>query len=257
MKNRITLVVARYKENLDWINSLPESVSVIVFNKGPEIVTRKNQTVFKLPNHGRESHTYFEYLLNHYKAGEQDFVVFSQGDPFEHSPDFKLLIQNSSNWRDVQALSWGYTSKTNIPPVRLLEANDAEYLSGGRIRSEHFSLHTWAPVSHIDEGASNIGNIYRKEQRLESGVNIAAHFLSRCRLDDLSSTAINSDLGVFSYGAIFAISDSIVNKLRDSREDALEEMQKLSTGSSINGYMFERLWLHLFGLNFISLRKSI
>ena len=257
IENRITLVVARYKENIDWLKSLPDTVSVVIFNKGSDIIAENNQTIFKLPNYGRESHTYFEYLLNHYTAGKQDFVVFSQGDPFEHSPDFKLLLQNSSQWREVQPLSWGYTSKNNIPPVKLLEADDSEYLDRGRIRSEHYSLHTWAPVSHIDEGANNIGNIYRKEQKLEAGVNIASHFLNRCLLNDLSLEASNAELGVFSYGAIFAVSDPLVSTLRNSRKSALEEMLKLSLGSKINGYMFERLWLHLFGEKFISLRKSI
>jgi hypothetical protein len=221
-----------------------------------EIVARKNQSVFKLPNHGRESHTYFEYLLSHYVSGKQDFVVFSQGNPFEHSPDFMSLMQNCLNWRDVQPLSWCYTSQSNIPPVKLLKADCLECFDHGRIRSEHFSLHTWAPASHIDEGANNIGIVYRKEQKLQAGVNIAAHFLSRCLLDDLSLQAANSEMGIFSYGAIFAVSDGLVSALLNSRKNALEEMRDLSIGDAINGYMFERLWLHLFGANFISLRNS-
>ena len=50
----IHLVVARYKESIEWLEnlSLPDYVKVIIYNKGDEIVSTKFKTI-NLPNLGQ------------------------------------------------------------------------------------------------------------------------------------------------------------------------------------------------------------
>lgn len=82
MENNITIVVARYNESVEWTNPFP---NVIIYNKG-ETPLDSNYNERKLPNVGREGHTYYTYIYDHYE-NLPDFVVFLQGHPFDHYPD--------------------------------------------------------------------------------------------------------------------------------------------------------------------------
>jgi hypothetical protein len=249
-----TIVVARYQEDLSWLNKIPSTCRALVFNKGAKISLEKHAEVVDLPNFGRESDTYLRYLLYHHLPGAQERVIFTQGDPFEHSPDFLSLLTHIGDWSPIQPLSWRYTERDNIPPISLLMTQPAEFIRNCRVRSESFSLHTWAPVSHIDKGAVGIGSAYRAEHGLLPGTNIGQHFLSLCMLEDLAAKASVSEIGSFSYAAIFSVMDEHINKFVRERCAPLSRMMELAGGSQINGYMFERMWLHLFGTPFSSIR---
>lgn len=74
-------VVARYRENLDWMNLL--LCKSIVYNKGPELRHTK-QNVVNLHNLGRESQTYLEFIVSNYDDIQpNNTYVFLQGHPFE------------------------------------------------------------------------------------------------------------------------------------------------------------------------------
>lgn len=79
----IDIVVARYKENLDWVKKVPSFFNVKIYNKyeGENL----------LPNVGRESHTYLHHIVKNYD-NLPEFTVFVQGNPLEHSKDFFNLL---------------------------------------------------------------------------------------------------------------------------------------------------------------------
>jgi len=81
------VVVARYLENIDWGSSLS---NVIVYNKGKPLPNSYRQVCLK--NVGREGHSYYQYIVDHYDALE-DYTVFLQGNPFDHSPNVLERIQ--------------------------------------------------------------------------------------------------------------------------------------------------------------------
>jgi len=81
------LVVARYTENLDWLNQVP--IQPIVYNKGPYL-----SNCIAVPNIGREAHTYLSFIVDHYDY-LPDKVFFTQGDPFPHSPNFLQLLEEA------------------------------------------------------------------------------------------------------------------------------------------------------------------
>lgn len=68
------LVVARYKENIDWI-PIDTTWKVTVYNK--------HEGSNLLPNVGRESHTYFHHIVSNYD-NLADWTIFTQGSPIEH-----------------------------------------------------------------------------------------------------------------------------------------------------------------------------
>jgi len=77
----MTIVVARYYENVDWTHRYP---NVLIYNKGAHLETIHPQ--IQLENVGREGHTYFTYISEHYDV-LPEHVIFLQGRPFDHSPN--------------------------------------------------------------------------------------------------------------------------------------------------------------------------
>jgi len=82
------LVVARYNENLDWINNLNKDINIFIYNKGEKINSIENTS---LPNIGREAHTYLTHIVNNYDNLD-DILIFSQGNPdhIKNLDDFNL-----------------------------------------------------------------------------------------------------------------------------------------------------------------------
>lgn len=90
----ITAVVAKYLENIEWINTLPSYIKVKIYDKSNG----------SIPNIGRESETYIRYILEHYDS-LSDFTVFLQGNPWDHmrgdlKTNFYKLLENPDNIDD-------------------------------------------------------------------------------------------------------------------------------------------------------------
>lgn len=84
----IDVVVARYKESVQWLDNfiLPShEVRFFIYDKDP---TTPFETQVKyqyeiLPNVGREAHTYLYYIITNYD-NLADEILFLQGNPFDH-----------------------------------------------------------------------------------------------------------------------------------------------------------------------------
>jgi len=94
------IVLANYNENLNWIVNL-HGYTFVIYQKGNlyehhNINNILDTCQFKiLPNVGREGHTYYTYIYDHYEELD-DWTVFLQGYPFDHSPN--LLMQLEKGW---------------------------------------------------------------------------------------------------------------------------------------------------------------
>ena len=66
----VLIIIAKYKEDISWVNMLHHSY--MVYDKSKNI-----------PNVGRESETYLRYIIENYD-NLPDYVVFLQGNPFDH-----------------------------------------------------------------------------------------------------------------------------------------------------------------------------
>jgi arabinan endo-1,5-alpha-L-arabinosidase len=247
----LTIVVARYKEDVAWLNDLPADWRVYLYNKGPEVAhgtLRAGIEVHALPNTGREAHTYLHHLRRHFHADEGEFTVFTQADPFEHSPGFLHLLRLAAYWRDVQPLSLHWMASKNIPPRHLISMDRRDWLGGIPIRSEYFSLHTLAPVAFFDAGGWGLYNSYRLDHSVGTGHKAIEHFFGLCGLYWLAEQARDSDLGAFAWGAIFGVRNSRIAAFLERARPQLERMEVLtSTSASVYACMFERCWLLIFG----------
>ena len=82
------IVVARYNENINWLNS--EMENCIIYNKGNKL-NIGNEILLK--NIGRESETYLQYIITNYD-NLPDVIVFTQAIIADHKgkDDIQYLI---------------------------------------------------------------------------------------------------------------------------------------------------------------------
>jgi hypothetical protein len=93
------LVIARYKEKIDWIQSIKSFFSnVYLYNKDELIQSEFIQK--KLKNIGREANSYIHHIIDNYD-NISEFTIFLQGEPYEHCPTLNHEIQNIERLRKI------------------------------------------------------------------------------------------------------------------------------------------------------------
>ena len=90
-----SIVVARYNEDLEWTKQF---LNVIIYNKGTPLTD--DFTTILLNNVGRESHTYYKHIYDNYD-NLTDYIIFLQGNPFDHSPNVLSNINKYINNKDL------------------------------------------------------------------------------------------------------------------------------------------------------------
>lgn len=249
----IHLVIARFNEDLTWLSEVPRNIRIVVYNKGdalPHAEWQKNGDLIEArPNAGRESETYLHYISSNLSLGCRK-VIFCQGDPFPHSPDFLAILSKMDEWNSVQAMSCRWLEEQSIPPGYVLEGDTKDRIGGLRVRRECFSLRNLSPVAFFDPGAVNILKEYLEFHSLSEGTNIVEHFLRMVRWNELADLAAEADFGFFAYGALFSVDAELLRRIST---DSVYRMLDLTNSHPVHGYVFERLWLHFFGHPFTKL----
>ena len=100
-KNKLKLIVARYNENLEWLDNL-QNVDILIYNKGEPI--ESNYTVIPLPNLGREGHTFYNHIVTNYHTLDE-YTIFVQGNPYDHCSNFTdvfnhIIADKEHMWLD-------------------------------------------------------------------------------------------------------------------------------------------------------------
>jgi len=109
------IIVARYTENVEWTNSFNNVLIYDKYDQDPMLNSVLSQTqhqIIQLPNVGREAHTYYSHICRIYDEllmlGSRElseyYLVFLQGNPFDHSPNLlenlrKILDVRNANFR--------------------------------------------------------------------------------------------------------------------------------------------------------------
>ena len=238
------IVVSRYSENLDWINELLENTwicKVIVYNKGSDDIHFDNEKVeiIKIPNIGREGETYLRYIIDNYDTLPAR-VWFTQGNPFEHSPDYLGLMKKSSVEKydpEFQSLSqyWkkDFHLKHNHDPV-------ASNINGYGFKLYRISSKTYQlkdPEYFFDEGV----NYLVKEFTKNYGPDPSKEFFKK-----IGIKRPRGDID-FCFSAIFSVTrESIKRNSRESYVLLKQELIRFNEHGGSNGYALERLWCYLF-----------
>jgi hypothetical protein len=122
MLNGIEIVIARYNEDLKWTLYPPfNQFKFTVYNKGPNDNFEKTKVdkIIKLPNIGREGHTYLHHIIQNYN-NLADITVFlpgSAGSPiYDKFSKAKNLIYKILKFK--RAFMLGYHVKDLSPIVK-------------------------------------------------------------------------------------------------------------------------------------------
>jgi hypothetical protein len=116
--DNIEIVVARYNENLKWINESPfNEFTYIVYNKGQNEDFEKNNVkkIISLPNTGRCDHTYLYHIIQNYENLNNITVFFPGSIHMENKKGKAIEILNRiKNNKFEHAIFIGeYTSNLN------------------------------------------------------------------------------------------------------------------------------------------------
>lgn len=104
MVDLVDIVVARYNEDVSWLDMFRShaDVRVFLYSKSAGLPCYKC-----LKNIGREAHTFLYHIFWHYEH-LADRIMFLQGNPFDHEPDverYHQLICDTSNVEECISVS--------------------------------------------------------------------------------------------------------------------------------------------------------
>jgi len=85
------VIIARYNENIDWINDMDKS-KIIIYNKSDELI----ENAINRPNIGRDPETFLYHIIQNYE-NLPDYLFFLQGRPFDHFTHLNDTLQNEIN----------------------------------------------------------------------------------------------------------------------------------------------------------------
>jgi hypothetical protein len=247
------IVVSRYNENLDWLKKIKKSkdLKITVYNKGEDDIT---VPFIKLPNIGRESHTYLYHIINNYD-NLADQTIFCQGDSIFHSPDFLDLINKyRKKFEPVQPLSAWYLEKgipprfEPNPPIPVLEeTKNLWFDKKARVHVEYLNndFTTIYPYHFFD---FNMKMYVERCKTLYNIKNPLKFNVERFRLKDVDLDYLIP----FSYSGILsvnkeAIQDNSVDFYNNIMSFILYDRRHFIENKKIDhGYFLERLWLVIF-----------
>lgn len=235
------MVVARYKEDVSWIDTalgLDLFDAVEVYNKGPVGLSHGDPRVRirNVSNVGREGGTYLDYIIGNYEKLPEE-IWFTQADPFDHSPDFIGLLKGSQAYRNKPFQSLTLKFKY-APPRHLIQSHDAFDLNGNRC--SHYFVKAMQVVGHcgfFDDGS---------EMMLDK---FEAHYGTRDSfgyLADRIGIARPRPITEFAYGACFYTRGSCVSRHpRWVYERARDFLLEVDEQGEFQGFILERFWPYL------------
>jgi len=128
MNSRPQIVISRFSENLDWLHQWSEVFDILVYNKGAEEVTEFHSE--RLPNWGREAHTYLFHLFDKYDL-LSEITLFLQGD----ISDIGVNVFSDLNEYVRMASKTGFAA-SNLGMFNETIWNDIDFMSDPRYRAQ-------------------------------------------------------------------------------------------------------------------------
>lgn len=249
MSNKTELVIARYNEDLSWLEKIPKDIKITIYNKGLDDI---EYDFIKLQNIGRESHTYLYHIINNYNnLAEQ--TIFCQGDSIFHSPDFLKLIKYRKYFEPMQPLSAYYWPEGEPPhyfanpPESLLKATKNLHIKNCKIHVEYLDNEfvTKYPHYYYEE---NFNRYVNKIKELYKVDNVLKFNVDRFHLKNVD---LNKLIPVC-YAGLFSVNKNVIRensiKFYENILDILINDVRIGIYDKIldHGLFLEKLWLLIF-----------
>jgi hypothetical protein len=252
---KIEIIIARYNEDLDWLKKIPKEFKITIYNKGQDDIENipPNATIIKLPNIGRESHTYLYHIIENYDK-LADKTIFCQGDSIFHSPDFLKLLKNTKYFEPIQPLSayyWPDGKEPHYffnPPKPTLEKTKNLWIKGCRVHVEYLDNDyvTKYPYYYYEDAYTKFIN----KNKLVYNVNNMLKFnVERFQLKNVDL----EKLIPICYSGLFCVNKEVI---RENTVDFYNNIMSILiydvrenfiNGKNLDhGLFLEKLWLLIF-----------
>jgi hypothetical protein len=254
----VEIVIARYNEDISWINKIPSKTKITIYNKGIDDIKYPS---IKLPNVGRESHTYLTHIIDNYD-NLADTTIFTQGEPFFHSPNFIELVKEPQLFEPIQPLTLYYSPpfeiasninkkiilnkgfpKDGIPPEHVIEKTKDLWINNNKIYVEYYDNDyiIFYPEYYYDHFITNFRKSLYNIFKFESMLKFAK---DRYKLTNVNLKLLQP----MCYAAIFSVSRDVIRTRTKSfykniLKLLLEDKEKYNIDT---GLLLERLWLIIF-----------
>ena len=135
----LEVVVARYRERVDWTRNVPRAVRVSIYDKGGDLDATRFGLAARLANVGREAETYLRHIVSRWDS-LAEVTVFCQGHPFDHASDLhRVLADLAAGRARVDDFRWlGFIIDTDDARGRRLFATWSKNLEGRELAVDVF-----------------------------------------------------------------------------------------------------------------------
>jgi hypothetical protein len=214
----LDIVVARYEEDISWLKNIPENMynKIIIYNKGDEAeFDLPKSEVKRLPNFGRESHTYLHHVIENYD-NLADITFFVPGSAW---------TRGDKKERVLRIVDYLKTNRTSI----IIGHKDDRMIND----TYNFSIDTWT-----------VTNEENRRKNPESALTPSVDRPLRSWFDK----RFNGDsLNCVSFTGIVAVSrDDIRKRPKEFYEGLYKE--HAYTNPEVVHYS-ERVWKHIFSID--------
>lgn len=152
------IVVARYNEDISYLYLL--SNIIIIYNKGDDNIPKYYNSI-KLPNIGRESHTYLYHIINNYDT-LATITLFIQGRVSDHK-----LLPIMEYFKDNKFI--GRESTYDIEMLKDYIQHNGKYLK--ELKNKDLKKSKYTPYQWINKIGLNIENL--KKFKMVWGANFS------------------------------------------------------------------------------------
>ena len=213
-----SIIVSRYDEDISWLESYKD-FNIYIYNKGSNLETKISEKVYKLPNVGRESHTWLYHIIKNYN--NLDSVnIFLQGRVDDLG---KMAYTNPRDYLE-KTIKFGFSAR------RL-----------GLLGPLHWKKNIGIEKDVRYKAKWENGEISRSSKGFR---DFAKNLFPKIPIFVATS-----------YGGCFAVTNQKIKKYDLSfYEDILTTLEKHP--NPIEGHFMERLWCYLFTEN-ILLKQAI
>lgn len=235
--DEMQVVIARYKEDLSWVEREFPNENVIIYNKGPDDLPNSITSKYKivsLPNFGRETHTYLYHIVHNYDHLAER-TLFLQGNPFDHQDFLLLPLMKYKKRYHIKSLIYqvfGIYPKIDLPGKWVACQNiiSANCVKSNLFGEEKYLLsYKWANPEWI---------------RLKDEMQLLTRFLLQIN----SHKKINEKTAIgWVPGAQFAVDGYVVRRhSKELYEMLMHQFEHVS--DCIESHYMERLWSEVFAV---------
>ena len=254
---RIELVVARFREPLNWLKRVPSDLRITVYDKSESHDASESNAYFDdhaprfnrlmLPNIGRESHTYLHHIITRYQTlapstPPAPLTIFCQGKPFDHAFDFhRTLRQLADGDVAISDASMGDVAVDAVARHYAQTVRAASVADERLIREAQAVVARcgFAPLGHITDSDDPRGErLFKGWSKNQDGRNLDVAEFHRALFD-----APQPEQYTFRLGAQFIVtSDCILRRPLAFYQRALQ----MSIEFPDAPHCFERAWPFVF-----------